>query len=81
MAPRPAENHPLHKLTWSAVRAIRLAHANHTPVRALARTYRVDPHTVRDIIYHRTWLDPLDPTSPQVRVCEPVGVQPTKSKE
>ena len=65
MAPRPAELHPLHKLTWTAVHAIRAAHAHGTAVRALARLYRVDPHTIRDIIQHRTWLVEPSPPSPK----------------
>lgn len=67
MAPRPAEHHPLHKLDWEAVHTIR-RRAGLTPVRALARAYGVDPHTIRDVIQFKTWIppepDPLAATEP-----------------
>lgn len=63
MAPRPAEHHPLHKLDWEAVHTIR-RRAGRTPVRALARMFHVDPHTIRDVIQYKTWIPQLAGTEP-----------------
>ncbi len=44
------------KLTWANVAAIRAHYrAGNVSMRALARVFRVDQHTVRDIIHGRTW--------------------------
>ena len=71
MAPKPGADHPLTHLTWADVAFIR-SRAGLTPVRALARTYRVDPHTIRDILQRRTWW-------PEPIGC-PGGLPPEESK-
>jgi hypothetical protein len=58
MAPPRGTRHPLTHLTWPDVLAIRAAASHGTAVKALARTYHVDPHTIRDILDHKTWLEP-----------------------
>lgn len=47
--------HARAKVTEADVRDIRTARASGEGVRALARRYRVDPKTIRDLLGHENW--------------------------
>ena len=60
------------RLTWPEVLSIRnlFSHPHPPPIRAVARTYRVDPHTIRDILAQKTWTQVPEHQVPDVTTPE-----------
>lgn len=52
--PRGPDHHSA-KLTWPQVLTLRASYHSGTPLRALARIYHLDPHTVFDIVHNISW--------------------------
>jgi len=55
------------RLTWEQVRAIRAAYSHGQSIRALARVYHLDPHTVFDIVHNLHWRETSAPDHNSVK--------------
>ena len=69
MSAHTGPSHHFTHLTWADIATIRAAFSSpHPPsVRSVARAYRIDPHTLRDIIHLRTWRPVVAPTTPTTK--------------
>ena len=69
MSAHTGPGHHFTHLTWADIFSIRATFSSpHPPsVRSVARAYRIDPHTLRDIIHLRTWRPVVTPTTPTTK--------------